>query len=208
MRKIDPIIEAMIQQLSEDKVAAGEMFTAFDISRIVQNMGHVNRHENMKCIVHDLYNRYDRNDRNLFDGYTRTLIEVQKGKPQAWVYHPVAADPLLYKPPSLSLPTQGMTPQAFYNISAFIGQRKPDARGAVSVPAAMIRKIGAKPGDTVVVENTGTSLVVAINGSGRNYIVNKSNNIRIKRRTWFSLVSGSGEFSFEENSGRILITHK
>lgn len=70
-------------------VAAGEMFTALDISRKVQAQGITERHNTLKYLVHDLF----------FTGqmgsdYTRTLCDVGGDYGPAWVYHRIGDDPL------------------------------------------------------------------------------------------------------------------
>lgn len=219
-KPLDPLIQGAIQQVTEDKVANGEMFTAFDVSRTVQNLGHRERHTHMKHVVHDLF------ESGQLNGYSRTLIAVEQGKPEAWVYHPLNADPKTYTPSHQPLPS-GMTPQAFYQGSAptpppqtpsistvsFVppmnGKHKPDARGAITVPAKYIKQIGGKPNDVLYVERNGSQLVIATSGTGRPYTVNTSTNIRIKRKTWGGIVSSGGsDFEFEEKAGKIVVTHK
>lgn len=226
-KPLDPILIAQIQQVTLDKAANNELFTAFDVSRTVQNMGHKERHNNMKQHVHDLF------ESGQLQGYNRTLVTVEQGKPDAWVYHPQGVDARTYTPTYQPLPNN-MTPGAFYqgagspaqatapaptgnpSLSAVSfqsspvrvkGQHKPDQRGAVTVPAALITKIGAKSGDKLAVDKDGSTLVISTNSPGR-YTVNTSNNIRIKRKVWSQICDGSGQFEFEEKNGKIVVSHK
>mgnify|MGYP003431162763 CR=1 FL=1 len=222
-KPLDPILTATIQQVVEDKVQKSEMFTAFDVSRTVQNMGHRERHLNMKHVVHDLF------ESGQLNGYNRTLVAVEPSKPEAWVYHPLTADPTQYKPTYQPLPT-AMTPQSFYQqgaagsgtpapsissvsfapstATAVRGKHRPDKRGAITVPAKLIKQIGAKAGDALAVEKDGSTLVISTAGAGRKYTVNTSLNIRIKRKTWGAIANGTGDFAFEEKSGKIVVSHK
>lgn len=218
-KTLDPILVATIQQVALDKVTNNEMFTAFDVSRAVQNMGNRERHMNMKEHVHDVFQT------GQMTGYSRTLVAVEPGKPDAYVYHPISADPTQYKPNHQPLPSS-LTPQSFYqgastpaapstpsltSVSFSPPKRlkhQPDARGAISIPASLITKIGAKPGDQLDVNKDGKTLVIATSGSGRKYTVNTSSNIRIKRQTWGSIGDGTGVFQFEEKNGKIIVTHK
>jgi hypothetical protein len=220
-KPLDPLLIAKIQQVAIDKAANNEMFTAFDVSRAVQNMGHKERHNNMKEHVHDVFAT------GQLPGYSRTLVVVEQGKPEAWVYHPQGVDPNTYTPTYQPLPNNiapHITPGAFYqgnpstgnpSLSSVTfqtsprvkGKHKPDQRGAVTVPAALITKIGAKAGDKLAVDPKGTTLVISKNLPGR-YTVNTSNNIRIKRKVWSQICDGSGEFEFEEKNGEIVVTHK
>ena len=226
-KPLDPILTATIQQVVEDKVKNNELFTAFDVSRTVQNMGHRERHMNMKHVVHDLF------ESQQLTGYDRTLVNVEAGKPEAWVYHPQGVDGTTYTPTHLPLPST-MTPQSFYQQGApgsgtpaptpatptggslssisfapSTGKHRPDQRGAITVPARLIKQIGAKPGDSLAVDKDGSTLVISTTGQGRKYTVNTSTNIRIKRQTWGSIVSNQGgDFAFEERQGKIVVSHK
>jgi retron-type reverse transcriptase len=72
---------ALIQQLVQEKVRAGEMFTAFDISREMAQRGGTARHRDLKDIIHLLYERGE-----MGKEYTRTPIDV--GAPtRPFLYH-------------------------------------------------------------------------------------------------------------------------
>lgn len=219
-KPLDPLLIAKIEQVTIDKAANGEMFTAFDVSRTVQSMGNRERHNNMKQHCHAVF------ESGQLAGYDRTLVAVNAGNPDAWVYHPTGSDATTYKPTFQPLPT-GMTAGAFYGTppvvptgnpsltsvrfsptAAVNGKHLPDARGAITVPAKLIHQIGGKPGDILDVEKDGDALVISTAGNGRKYTVNTSLNIRIKRKTWGQIATGNGQFEFEEKSGKIVVTHK
>jgi hypothetical protein len=82
----------IIEEVIEEKVRAGEMFTALDISLEVKKRGGTDRHRHMKRIVHDYH------DRGLMGaGYTRTLIRIPDAKSQAYLYYRKSDDPSAYK---------------------------------------------------------------------------------------------------------------
>lgn len=223
-KPLDVMLVATIQQVVDDKVQKNEMFTAFDVSRAVQHLGHRERHNNMKDVVHDYFLQGN------IQGYDRTLVTVVAGKPDAWVYHPVGVDATTYQPSYQPLPAavSGMTPQNYYGSQGTVAPsgatastpsissvtfsppakgktHRPDKRGAITVPAKLIRQIGGKHNDELSVEKDGTTLVISPNGAGRKYRVNSSLNIRIKRKTWGSITNGSTSFSFEEDNGKIVV---
>lgn len=221
-KPLDPLLIAEIQNAIDAKVGACDMFTAFDVSRAVQNAGTRERHNNMKHVVHEYF------ESGAMVGYDRALVRVDPSKPEAWVYHPTGTDPTQYRPNHQSLQS-GTTPQSFYSqtapapapsvpsISAVAFQaplvsakHKPDQRGAVTVPAKAIVAIGAKAGEVLDVVQDGDKLVISRDGvNGRKYIINTSNNIRIKRRTWSKIVkAATGDFDFAEENGKIVVTHK
>ena len=70
----------------EDNIAQRNIFTALDISRIVQKMlkaegKHIERHRNMKTLIHDLY------ESGNMVAYFRTLKDVGGKEGPAYVYH-------------------------------------------------------------------------------------------------------------------------
>lgn len=223
-KPLDPLLIAEIQNAIDAKVGACEMFTAFDVSRTVQNGGVRERHNNMKEVTHEYFGS------GSMPGYTRTLVRVDASKPEAWVYHPMGTDASQYQPTHQPLQT-GQSPQSFYQQNAPApaapsipsissvsfqapapapGKHKPDQRGAITVPAKVITSIGAKAGDALDVVIDGDKLVISRDGTtGRKYIINTSNNIRIKRRTWSKIVTAAtGDFDFAEENGKIVVSHK
>jgi bifunctional DNA-binding transcriptional regulator/antitoxin component of YhaV-PrlF toxin-antitoxin module len=223
-KTLDTLLVAGIQNAIDAKVGACDMFTAFGVSRAVQQTGVKERHNNMKHVVHEYF------ESGAMPGYDRTLVRVDPSKPEAWVYHPTGTDATTYRPSYQPLPSPGTTPQSFYaanqptsapaptpnpSISSVSFQppaakHKPDQRGAVTVPAKVIVGIGAKAGDVLDVVVDGDKIVVSKDGTtGRKYVVNTSNNIRIKRRTWSQIVkTTTGDFDFAESNGQIVVTHK
>jgi plasmid stability protein len=79
------IIEAVV----DEKVKAGEMFTAHDVTLEVRKRGHRADHNEVRDAVHDYYARG-----GLGVAYTRTNISVPGGQPL--LYHRTVDDPSTY----------------------------------------------------------------------------------------------------------------
>lgn len=225
-KTLDAVLVATIQGVVDQKIADCELFTAFDVSRAVQHLGHRERHDNMKHVVHEYFRQGN------FTGYDRTLGAVDPGKPEAWIYHPMSVPSTKYQPIHQALPS-GMTAKNFYKTPAAVaapdpvpvgnsfssitfsppksksvrplkGTHTPDARGALTVPATMIRQIGASHKDVLYVSQTANALVISRTGPGWNYNVNSSCNIRIKRKR-LSLIPCKGKWNFRQDNGMIVV---
>ena len=72
------------------KVTQGQMFTAFDVTKELRSNGNQVRHNNIKHIVHALYNQGD------MQGYNRSLIDVSGTSIRPFLYHPTSADTSTY----------------------------------------------------------------------------------------------------------------
>lgn len=79
----------VVETVVDDKVAAGEMFTAHDITIEVRTRGHRAGHNEVRDAVHDYYGRG-----GLGVAYSRTTISVPGGNP--FLYHRGADDPSTY----------------------------------------------------------------------------------------------------------------
>jgi len=90
---MDAALQSVIEAVVNDKVQAGEMFTAYDVTKEVRNRGHRERHNNMKTVVHDYYGRG-----LMGSDYTRTLIPIQGAPVPAFLYHRYTDDPTTYNP--------------------------------------------------------------------------------------------------------------
>ncbi len=85
----DPV--QLIKQIIQDKVRAGEMFTAFDVSREMVRRGSNARHRDLKDIIHLAFERGE-----MGKDYTRTPIDV--GAPtKPYLYHRRADNPRSYR---------------------------------------------------------------------------------------------------------------
>ncbi len=95
--------DQIIKDLVASRVKRGDLFTAYDVSKDVQQRGvrAGHRKDGLRDITHKLFADGE------MDGYDRTLVDLGNGL-QAWVYHPQSADPYTYKSKHLS----GVAPTA------------------------------------------------------------------------------------------------
>lgn len=164
-------VRSVINSIVSSKVSSNELFTAFEISLLVQNYlksqqifdSTEHRHQILRNDVHQEINRhlvagtYDRNSQDV-------------GAPtDAFVYFPIGADPSTYVPlkrkdaPVVSanpfvIDTSVKVSTPVYSVNAAPAPdvddgdgRKPDARGTVCVPNHLLRSAGFTPGDTAFV---------------------------------------------------------
>lgn len=170
-----PVIEAV----ALEKVAAGEMFTAHDVTLEVRKRGHKASHTDVKDAVHDVYGR------GLLLGYSRSTISVPGGNP--FLYHSQNDDPNTYSnirgqnPAATSANSVSSQNNQTINIPSSISSlgssvvagatasnknhsyntrttknspgstknRTVDGRGTLSIPSQIIRGLGFKPSDKV-----------------------------------------------------------
>jgi hypothetical protein len=82
-----------IETAVEQKMAAGQMFTAFDITLALKSEGVKRRHRqirrDIRRVADELMWRF---------GYERTLVSFRQIGAQALVYHPFGTDPGLHQP--------------------------------------------------------------------------------------------------------------
>jgi hypothetical protein len=83
-------IRPVVEQVCDDQVHNGGMFTAHDITLEVRNRGHRVGHHEVRDAVHDYYSRG-----GLGVAYTRTTISVPSGG-TPFLYHRTADDPATY----------------------------------------------------------------------------------------------------------------
>jgi len=89
---LDRGIQAKIREVVAEWVNQGRMFTAFEVSLAVKELGVQERHRNLRDTVHEIIFKVGGPLE-----YSRTLMDV--GAPeQAWVYHPKAVSPYRYQP--------------------------------------------------------------------------------------------------------------
>ena len=84
-------IEIAMQATATALMGQSLMFTAYDVSRVLQAYGVRERHDNMRAAVHTLYGQGG------MRGYERTSQDVGGERGPAWVYHPMGTDPKLYR---------------------------------------------------------------------------------------------------------------
>jgi retron-type reverse transcriptase len=83
-------LPTLVRQIILEKVQAGEMFTAYDITLEARRRGAQARHDPVKDIVHQCHQ-----DGTMGASYTRTVITVSGGA-RPFLYHRYDADPSTY----------------------------------------------------------------------------------------------------------------
>lgn len=219
-----------IENVVTEKVNSGEMFTAYDVSKEVQQLlkdnGHpFERHNQLKDRVHEEMQTYLQDDK-----YRRNLQDV--GAPsQAFVYYPVGGDPAMYlstapSKPTPSSPTSTSTPTTKKQADD-VGDtkdhgRKTDSRGTLTVPVQIVAAAGFNNLETAYATPTthNGKLALALSKSPirddyaslidhvTTYTVDSHGNIRI---TGFTLTrAGIGvpgaEYSFDAKNGVAYVT--
>ena len=167
---LGPVIESVV----DDKVQAGEMFTAHNVTLEVRNRGHYASHGEVRDGVHDYYNRG-----GLGVDYTRTVISVPNGQP--WLYHRIIDDPQTYGNiyNSTNSTSQTQTSNVAANVATNSAQpvvsipsnllnnlnghtnaqnkagstkdRVVDGRETLSIPVSVVKGVGFRAGQTVSV---------------------------------------------------------
>jgi hypothetical protein len=156
----------LVEEILSEKVAAGALFTAYDVSREARRRGSPERHRGIRPVVHACY------DRGAMAGYTRTLVYVPGAPAPAWLYHRAGDDPHRYPPLR----------------RAAAGGCRADGRSRVCVPVRWLRRAGLRPGDAafVTADSRARRLFLtkqrpdhAVQVTITTYTVERSGNVRI-----------------------------
>ncbi len=186
LTKIDEVVTRWLDE--------GRMFTAFEVSRAVQEEGVRKRHLHLRDAVHEAIARAvgGRPD------YARTLMDV--GAPDAaWVYHPAFADPSEYRPldrssgqPDGRSATRARSVRRASRRSATSavpdGAFGTDQRGRLCIPVRLLSQIGIRPGQRVHVVCDAANNRVLIKKTGArsahtSYTAEPHGNVRLTRGT-------------------------
>lgn len=223
-----------IEQVVQDKVQKGELFTAFDVTKAVrQQVGRGTNvpHHEVKSEVHNLFA-----NGQMGSDYTRTLgcLPLAGGVPQPWIYHrntdnaanygsgipqlaPVAAPTAA----STVIPVPAVTNDGTDPDSTDDGVNKTpdgvyrtDARDTLCVPKSLLTAVGLNPGDEAYVSSDPLAGCVVVSKSQPDttvltqlstYTVDKYGNVRI---TQFALQNGGvggKEFDIEGDSKQVYV---
>lgn len=154
----------VVETVVDEKVQAGELFTAHDVTLELRKRGHRAGHDEVRNAVHDYYGRG-----KLGVAYSRTILSVPGGNP--YLYHRGADDPSTYQnirgggnvnvtnPATIPVPPPGQS-----------GDDDDDDDGAgqaVTIPASLLGSLTTVPQNSV----TGSS----VNGHARNSATRVSN---------------------------------
>ncbi len=99
-------IPTLVRQIVQEKVQAGQMFTAYDVTQEARRRGSQARHGQVKDLVHECHQRGD-----MGPSYTRSVIDLGGGA-KPFLYHRYDADPRTYAPAGQAAPagTPGPSP--------------------------------------------------------------------------------------------------
>src|SRR5688572_27724963 len=156
---LEPAVEGILTEVITTFFNEGRMFTAFEVSLAAKERGVEDRHRSMRERIHELIHEVG----GPGGGYSRTLMDV--GAPeQAWVYHPLTANPYLYEPlmrhDAPRRPRTDPVPRAPRNPAAIRrGTASPyaipdgafgtDQRGRLTIPVSLLIQLGIGPGQRV-----------------------------------------------------------
>lgn len=100
----DAATEQLVLNLVNERIQAGVMFTAYDVTQAARRRGGNVRHNDVRDVVHELFE-----NGRMGATYNRSLVEV--GAPtKPWLYHHFNDDPATYRVPDPAAPLP--TPQA------------------------------------------------------------------------------------------------
>lgn len=207
---MNPVIEQVIQ----DKVQNNELFTAHDITLEVRNRGHRAKHDEVKDIVHDFYNR------GLMGvAYGKSNISVPNGNPI--LYYPLNSDPNIYsnirnQSSIASNPSTITIPSFNSPVNLVVKKNKPgqcikrfvDRRQALSIPCDVVKKAGFIAGQKVYVTNLNDKDKVIISDklfSKRAFTVDNKNQIRITQNTLNYYGLGGQFYDIKNGQNSILV---
>ena len=218
---------AEIENVVNDFVNGGNMFTAWDVTVAVRKVAKAKvQHYEVKREVHQMF------DNGNMVGYNRELANLPNVNPQPWIYYPPSADPKTYtgKPvapaAAVALPAPSTTvagSMTALDDGADIGGDgsvvyKWDTTDRLCIPNKLIRELGLKAGDEVevVCEVTPTNEVrviqkgaAAIYNNGLSpvatYMVDTYDNVRITRGALNKIGLNGVAFEIERNGDEIKV---
>lgn len=202
---VDFDTQTCIDSVISQKVQAGELFTAFDISNAVKVMlrnlgtfnGSIHRHKVMRDDVNLALN-YVMGDFNSFN-YIRTLCDVSSTE-KAFVYHPANVSASTYVGAGIANPVpvspsvntntinaQATTTSVVNNSTSDV--KMPDARGTLCVPSQLLKDAGFSTYGAAYVYKQVDCLLIspnvlpAVSNYDAYYTVDHSGNVRITKYT-------------------------
>jgi hypothetical protein len=232
----------LIERVVDEKIQRDEMFTAFDVSLAVKDLARSEgvqeeRHRHMKGAIHQEMDQYTATGH-----YQRTLQDVGAGTP-AWLYFPATADPSQYVPqqrrdvpqqPATTPTTPTVAPSAQPVAAGFAAVdptdtddgdqvdsvgRKPDARGTLTVPNALLRAAGFNHHDTAYVtsrtdDQGRPQLVITKRATSQpitTYTVDHAENVRVTKKALQDAGFGGTDITYDfdgTNDEVVVSAHK
>lgn len=202
-------LNSVVEDVVNEKVNSGSMFTAWDVTQEVRNRGHRAKHAEVRDSVHDCYNRGI-----MGVAYTRTTITVATGNP--WLYHRTVDDPATYGNNVASVPVVTPTPVfsslvKTSNVGRLVG-RSVDGRGTLSIPTTLLIKAGFKPKDKVFATVSGNNVELMKadpnsrpNGIFAAYTVDDYNQIRVTQNFLQKAGLGGNSYDISESNDKVVV---
>ena len=202
-------LNSVVEDVVNENVNSGSMFTAWDVTQEVRSRGHRAKHIEVRDSVHDCYNRGI-----MGVAYTRTTITVATGTP--WLYHRTVDDPMTYgsnSPGTVPVSTvpvlNGLVKTS--NVGRLIG-RSVDGRGTLSIPTTLLVKAGFKPKDKVFATASGNNVELTKadpnsrpNGVFAAYTVDNYNQIRVTQNFLQKVGLGGNSYDISESNDKVVV---
>jgi len=229
-----PQNEALVHEVLDEKIAADEMFTAWDVTSEAKKRGADERHGILKGAVHSRW------DYLRAAGYRRAPVDIPGVAVPPWVYYPLNADPQDYLNSSAvnvvtpaaddddvdvdangdvdieddAVPTGVVvgTAIAVDRTSSLLTKE-----GRLNIPADMLRSIGARHGkivefhskdDELFVVEAGDAVQDRLNGADaiRACTINSDGRMRISSDVLKRAGMNGTRFYLERDGGLIVVT--
>lgn len=180
------------EEVIQDQVKAGAMFTAYDVSREARARGSAERHRDLKQVTHAAFARGE-----MGADYTRTLIRIPGVKAPAWLYHRTQDDPQSYGAAQGQPPTRP--------------GRAVDGRLRLCVPSRPLRHAGFTPGDSVWITADPQQQCVVLTRKKpgakvlATYHVERTGNIRIGPRVFRKAGLASRTFTILDDGNTVTV---
>lgn len=213
---VDSKTQSCINTVIKRKVAAGELFTAFDVSNAVKAMlrhtgdfiPSVHRHSIMRDYVNLSLNDII-GDHTTYD-YMKTLCSVSSTE-SAYVYHLTDDDPSSYNSVGIVNPTPVVQQTAPVVTKPAVAAKMPDARGTICVPSSFLENAGFARFDNAYIYKQNNGLLVtkvqsAALSPDALYTVDSYLNVRITKYTLDKCgMNSSLGFIFENVTDGVLV---
>lgn len=178
---IDTEVRTEIGNQVNNRIQLQQGFTAYDITQSLRRLNVRCKHDEVKAIVHETF------ETGRMQDYTRELRDLG-GPIPAWYYfhrHDYAAQQYVSNTSNNVVGTVPVVNNS--NSIPSVWTANADHRQTVCVPAAAIRLINLKPGETAVVIPCSNEIVIKAPGISSHglvsnahfYTVDKNNNVRI-----------------------------
>lgn len=205
----DPVIRQLVEDAIDEKINSGDMFTAFNITRAVRSDGTRARHEDVKSVVHQIFNS------GKMGNYTRSQINVAGANIQPFLYHPVGADITEYdpgadrpqKPAHAPAPTSTPSDPADDDSDDGI-LRRTGREGYLYIPGVMVRDIGLNKSEKAHVYRSGSQVLISKSDDVSKgtllgiYSVDVKGNVRLHAN---QLPSGGPNYRVKVSNGDVVV---